>query len=274
MKNKYKIVGDAFKHCQYSNNPMPPTSISNYIEWDWNVGTNEDLVFYVDDAIKNPLPGHKKKIAWLIEPYIKKPHLCEWLKTNYHLFDYVLMNDIESSESIPNSIFYPFGGCWIEEENRRPHEKTKLVSIITSNKKQVPEHHKRHQIIAKYGRAMDVFGRGYTPIEPISKGLNDYMFHIALENQKRDLHFSEKLINPLMTYTVPIYSGMPSIGKYFDTRGMILFDEVDEIKDIMLDINKKKYNDMFPYLKENAQIAKEYILGEDWLWKQGFFDKL
>ena len=72
MKKQYKIIGEAFKHCNYSNNPLPPTSFSNYIEWDWNVSENEETVFYVDDAILNPYPGHKRRIAFIVEPYVKK----------------------------------------------------------------------------------------------------------------------------------------------------------------------------------------------------------
>ena len=88
-------------------------------------------------------------------------------------------------------------------------------------------------------------GRGYNPIEPISKGLIDYMFHIAMENQSRDYHFSEKIINPIMVGSIPIYYGMPSIGKFFDTRGMILFNEVNEMEDILKTLNNYGYNFTF-----------------------------
>lgn len=265
MKKKFKIIGEAFKHCNYSNNPLPPTSFSPNIEWDWNVFKNEDLVFYVDDAILNPLPGHKRKIAYMIEPYIKKPNLYKWLTTNHKLFDIVLMNDKESMKDIPNSIFYPFGGCWIEPKNRKFHNKTKLVSIICSNKKQVPDHFKRHELIQQYKDVIDVMGRGYNPISSITQGLKDYRFHIAMENQKRDFHFSEKLINPIMTGTIPIYWGMPSIGDYFDTRGMILMDDINQFKEIYKSLGENLYQEMLPYAKQNFELAQNYILSEDWI---------
>ena len=34
---KIKIVDKSFAHCKYSNNPLPPTSFSKYIEWDRKV---------------------------------------------------------------------------------------------------------------------------------------------------------------------------------------------------------------------------------------------
>ena len=91
-----------------------------------------------------------------------------------------------------------------------------------------------------------------------------------MENQSRDFHFSEKIINPIMVGSIPIYYGMPSIGKFFDTRGMILFNEVNEIENILKDLNKDLYNKMLPYARENFKIAQEYILSEDWMYKNVF----
>jgi len=273
-KLKLKIIDTSFAHCMYSNNPMPPTSFSKYIEWDRNVSDIEDLVFYTDSHVMHPSRGHKRRIAWMIEPYIKQPARYQWLMENNHLFDYVLINDKQLLDKGENFIYYPFGGCWIELENRKvDHQKTKLVSIITSGKRNVPDHYKRHEIIQKHSNVIDVMGRGYNPVDPISKGLIDYMFHIAMENQTRDYHFSEKIINPLMVGTIPIYYGMPSIGDYFDTRGMILFNDVTEIDDILKTLDKNLYMDMLPYVKENFKLAQQYILSEDWMY-ENIFKKL
>ena len=71
-KLKLKIIEQTFCHCEYSNNPMPPVSFSDNIEWDRNVSHNEDLVFYTDsDIMKGDKSGHRKKIAWLMLSLIK-----------------------------------------------------------------------------------------------------------------------------------------------------------------------------------------------------------
>jgi|TARA_R110000782_G_scaffold37676_2_gene88987 hypothetical protein len=274
-KVKLKIVDRAFAHCGYSNNPLPPTSFSPYVEWDRKVGPNEDVVFYTDSSVRNTQPGHRVKIAWLIEPYVKQPGTYEWLRNNNHLYDYVLTNEKTLLDKGENFVFFPFGGCWIESENRRvDHTKTELVSIIASGKRNVPAHLLRHQIVERHSDIIDVMGRGYKTIEPISVGLKDYMFHIAMENQNRDYHFSEKIINPMMTGTIPIYYGPPCIGDYFDTRGMILFNDIDEIPEILGNLNKKLYISMKSYIQTNFEMAKEYTLSEDWMWKHGVIDKL
>jgi len=91
-----------------------------------------------------------------------------------------------------------------------------------------------------------------------------------MENQSRDYHFSEKLINPIIVGTIPIYYGMPSIGDYFDTRGMIIFNDVEEIGDILSSLNEELYDSMLPYARENFKIAQDYILSEDWMYENIF----
>ena len=270
-KIKLKIIDSAFGHCKYSNNPLPITSISKHIEWDRNVTDSEDVVFYTDkDIQKVNVTGHKKRIAWLIEPYIKQPRQYEWISKNNNLFDYVLVNESSLLDRGENFIYYPFGGCWIEPENRKFHNKTKKLSIICSAKKSVPDHYKRHELIKANSDKIDVLGRGYKRIASITDGLKDYYFHIAMENQRRDLHFSEKLINPIMTGTIPIYWGMPSIGDYFDLRGIIVMNDIEQFKDIYSTLDEALYNKMLPYAKENFNLAKQYILSEDWMYQNIF----
>lgn len=275
-KLQFKIIEQTFSHCEFSNNPLPPTSFSKYVVWDRNVGKEEEVVFYTDrDIMRGDKSGHHKKIAWLIEPYVKQPERYEWLYNNNHLFDYVLTNEKKLLDKGENFIYYPFGGCWVEEENRRiDHPKDKLVSIITSAKKMVPAHNLRHQIISQHSNIIDVMGRGYKRIEPISVGLKDYMFHIAMENQRRDYHFSEKLINPIMTGTIPIYYGPDCIVDYFNTKGMIIFKDIAEMGDILNSLNEDLYNEMLPYAKENFEIAKQYVLAEDWMYENGVYEKM
>jgi hypothetical protein len=271
-----KIVDGGFAHCEYSNNPLPPTSFSKYIVWDRNVSEFEDAVFYTDNDILNPQLGHRKRIAWLSEPYCKQPFIYSWILENHHLYDYILTNEKVLLDIGEKFMFYPSRGCWIEVDFRKvEHKKTKLVSIITSGKnREGTAHYKRHEIIEKYGDMIDVMGRGYKTIEPIQVGLIDYMFHLALEPQSRDFYFGEKIINPIMVGTIPIYYGMDNIDKYFDIRGMILFKEVSEVGQILKEIDSKLYKSMLPYAKENFKIAQQYILQEDWMYENGVFEKM
>jgi len=277
-KLKLKLLDKSLTTCQVSGNTImyrdtpaghlfpPPLTTSKYeFEWDWNVSNSEDLVFYTDFFIQSPNPSHLRKVAWLIEPPCKQPHNYNWISKNNRLYDYVLTFDETLLARGENFVFYPYGGCWIESENRTTeHKKSKCVSIITSGKKKVLGHLIRHDLIKKFGSQIDVMGMGYNPISAISTGLKEYMFHIAMENESRNFYFTEKIINPIMTGTVPIYYGMPSIGKYFDVRGMILFNTVDEVGEILNGLSESKYKELLPYVKENFKVAQKYILAEDY----------
>lgn len=273
-KLKIKVLDKEFVHCGYMCNPLPPTSPSKHIEWDRNVSDSEDAVIYTDKMIPHPRTGHRKRIAWLTEPYGNQPHIYKWISENSHLYDYILTNEKDLLDQGEKFIFIPSGGSWVEEENRKFHDKPKLVSIICSKKNRVPGHQKRHDLISQFGHLIDVMGRGYAPIPSITEGLKDYAFHIAMENQRRDLHFSEKLINPFCTGTIPIYWGMPSIGDYFDTRGMIIMNDISEFPDIYNSLGEELYISMLPYARENFKRAQEYISIEDWVYNAGVFAKM
>ncbi|MFN9907083.1 MAG: glycosyltransferase family 10 domain-containing protein, partial [bacterium] len=43
----------------------------------------------------------------------------------------------------------------------------------------------------------------------------DYLFTIAIENTSHDHYFTEKIINPFINNTVPIYWGCKKVDEYF-----------------------------------------------------------
>ena len=65
----------------------------------------------------------------------------------------------------------------------------------------------------------------------------DYEFHICIENFITNAYVSEKIINPLMTYTIPIYLGCINIKEYFGDNVIIMSGNIEEdiklIKDIL-----------------------------------------
>lgn len=110
--------------------------------------------------------------------------------------------------------------------------KTKLMSIMVSQKKIAPGHKYRHELvqgILKTTLPIDIYGRGCTfykderikgefkEEEPYSQ----YVFHICIENFQVKHYFSEKIINPLLCNTMPIYLGCTSINSYFSNIIML-----------------------------------------------------
>jgi hypothetical protein len=105
--------------------------------------------------------------------------------------------------------------------------KSKLMSIMVSEKLQAPGHIYRHQLaseIIKRNLPVDIYGRGCKYYDSgisqirgeFSKNeiYDDYKFTIAIENFEEPHYFSEKVINPLLRNTVPIYQGCRNIDDY------------------------------------------------------------
>lgn len=110
--------------------------------------------------------------------------------------------------------------------------KNKLMSIIVSEKSLLVDavgYSYRKEILSYILTSdlpIDIYGRickfitnkddqrikgefeAYEPYE-------NYQFHICIENFRCESYFSEKVINPLLTNTVPIYLGCTKIEEYF-----------------------------------------------------------
>jgi len=248
--------------------------------------TPTDVVFYSDRCVWQSDKIGKVKIGWLIEPSEYEPRVHAWIKDNYNQFDYVFTWNEELLKLSPKFKQYTTGNSWIAREDIGMYPKTKLLSISASWKNFLSGHKIRHEIIGKYKKKFNIdwYGkRGQNPQDNIIKPFDpevqntitdlidaykDYMFTIVVENASVDYMFTEKLVSPVLCGTIPIYYGMPSIGQYFDTRGMIIFNSVNELDDILSSLTEQKYHDMLEYAKINFEKAKNYQLIEDGIYNQ------
>ena len=117
---------------------------------------------------------------------------------------------------------------------------------------------------------VDIYGRGIHDIEFKTTGLNKYCFSIAMENYRSDYYFTEKLIDCILTETIPIYWGCPSIGELFDKRGILSFSNIDELNSILDKINCNLYDHMKPYVIANKKKCIELRLNDS----TGYFGRI
>jgi hypothetical protein len=71
----------------------------------------------------------------------------------------------------------------------------------------------------------------------------DCMFHIAIETISIWGNWSEKLVDCLLTKTVPVYWGCHNVGDYFDEKGIIRCENVDQIIQACNSLTEKDYWD-------------------------------
>jgi len=240
-----------------------------------------DIVIYSNNFFHKTEPLAKRNIAYFCEPIEGQQHCYNWLKQNLDNFDIVLTWARELLEIHPEKCKVQLlGTTWIPESERNIHPKTKLASMIVSNKRQTSGHRLRHKIadhlIDQGNLNVDFFGGRFGNLpQPQAIGsetlysihhpsnrkidaLKNYMFTICILPCKVDYYFDEKLIDCFLTGTVPIFWGCPSIGKFFDTRGMLIFDTFEECIDLLKKINTETYYNMLPYIEENFEEAKKY----------------
>lgn len=243
----------------------PPTKMC------WRHGFNgpQKFAVFLDRAIDMADQAHvDRKIALLVEPRQLVDEVG-WLTTRRQLpiLDYVLTYDRTNVRHFGDkALWYPIGGCWIPPGARHwDYPKSKLLSIIASGKNSSHGHKLRHEIVAKLGCKMDVYGRQYRPVEFKTQALAPYMFSIAIENGRVEAMFTEKIIDCFMTGTVPIYYGCNAISEFFNPAGMFEFDTEQELEDLLPRLTPERYEIMRPAIEDNFQRAQQYAICEDWI---------
>lgn len=231
--------------------------------WDReNIDYDKDTIVYTDLLLSRAI-NNGKSYAWLIEPMCINNFSYDYVINNIKNFKKVFTHEKELLDIGEPFEMVPFGCCWIDFSNQKIYNKKKNISIISSGKKSTDGHILRHNIISKYGSDINVYGRGYNPIPFKIDGLKDYRFHIVVENCKRDYWFTEKLIDCFRTGTIPIYWGCPSIGDFFDLNGIITFNNIDDLADIISNLNEDLYNLKLESIVYNFNESKKYILPDD-----------
>lgn len=110
-----------------------------------------------------------------------------------------------------------------------PIQKTKLISVVTSNKAFTKGHLERLSFVEKlqnyYGDRIDVFGRGFHSFGDKWDVLAPYKYHVAIENSSSKYYWTEKLSDCYLTETYPFYYGCTNINDYFpDKTGVTTID--------------------------------------------------
>lgn len=240
-----------------------------YFDWE-RKSQGEQARFYTDVCVSEVehMPKVGLRVAVLIEaPPFRTRHYQEAERLQAH-YDYILTYNRTLLEKYRGSgkwLFYPHCGSRIPLEKWFNWPKTKMVSMIASDKQAANGHRFRHEIAAKFGNRIDVLGsiRGAA----ISKfdGHSPYRYSIVVCGERLDWGFSDHLIDCLSTWTVPIYWGCPEIGKFFDLTGIIPFEKADDLPAILDSLSAEDYEVRLPAIRRNFDVALEYRLAEDWL---------
>ena len=214
-----------------------------------------------------------RRVALLCEPnssipFVEKPELAD-------RFVLILTHDARLLERGAPYAEMPFGTSFLESalQTATKYTKTRLVSMIGAPHPDPKAGHilRNHVIEALASRSdVDRFGKGVRWIDSKLEGLADYAFSIAMENCSRDFYFTEKIIDCFLTDTVPVYCGCRGIDRFFDVRGMLIFESLPELLSVLDELSWDRYAEMLPYVQEN----REKAVAEGWATRSQLFERV
>jgi hypothetical protein len=110
--------------------------------------------------------------------------------------------------------------------------KPRKMSMMLSRKRFMPGHRYRYELAREILRNkldVDIWGNGadqlireFGQLPQIKGGfrsheslLKDYVYNLAIENTRHPAYFSEKLLDPLVYRTIPVYLGCTALDQWF-----------------------------------------------------------
>ena len=241
---------------------------------DINVDTDKKVEFVLDYAIPQyltPAPKDTIRIFATLQP---EGEFNEMILNKQDCFDFLFTTDGELLR-IPKARFVQGFYKWVDiNENI---EKRFSVSSVFSARRGLPGHVLRRELwnrrdeirIPKefYLSSLHILREDYVNNLVLGRGKTDKnvamnsMFHIAIDSVNKYNFFSEKLLDPLITKTIPIYWGCSNLSEFFNMDGIIKVDSVDDIINATDFLTEEYYYSKMDAINENFTTAVGY---SDW----------
>lgn len=244
-------------------------NLKEFSPWSIGVTSEHPVNFYVDHSCLKA--GEGLNIAYLIEPE-------EVIAENFYKdiielqdkFKYILTDKEEILNTCSNAVLFEYGTSWMPNN---PHiEKTYGVSTVIGFKQMVEGHLMRQELwkrrseilIPQFFYASQHGGPALEEDHYLK--LDDYnrdqlfktQFHIVIENKQTKYWFTEKLCDCFNSRVVPIYYGAKEIGNFFDTSGMLIVNNLDELITVTNWITESTYSQMQDSISINEMKVKKY----------------
>jgi hypothetical protein len=193
----------------------------------------------------------------------------DWAISNHELFSVILTWSDKVLNNTSNSILFPFGNLWISKEQYlENHNKKFEIAHLRGKNLKTYGHSLRHEILNRKNEIkiptnfFEVFG-GMKDVEEAAKGkeaiFGNSMFGVVIENTSHRGYFTEKITDCFALKTLPIYWGCSNITDFFDERGIIKFNNVDDFIYIVNNLDENYYNMHLDAIENNFQKVINYV---------------
>lgn len=244
----FNLVSKPFAHA-YSSTWW---KTSDKITWEYDT-KNNPITFYIDGDLFqgiNDRNDGKLKFLWGLESPQYNNDFIHHVKHNLNdvldTYELIFTYSDELLSLSPKFKFLPAGGFWIESPNL--YEKTKLISMICSDKVKTPLQQFRVDYALSNKDNLDLYGHLYKGIQKKEEGLIDYMFSVCIENDEHDTYFTEKILDAFATGTIPIYKGTKKVVNHFNENGILFLDDIS-----LNDLTPELYFSKIDAVKENFE---------------------
>lgn len=236
----------------------------------------EKAVWICVDAPESNRPPHVDLfVAVVCEPEAIN-HMRARFIQNRNNYDMILTFDEEILKACPNARLCLYGTTWIPKgiyETIDVASKQPKISNITGWKEMTPAHMYRKQLYMNQMRIplpITWFRSSKGPLLPPLRTnpvvyddknvlFSEFQFSLVIENCRQANYFTEKLMDCLLTKTIPIYYGCSNIEKYFDTRGWILLETMNPDELVQKATILPDYSQYVDIIESNHKTAQTYV---------------
>ena len=212
---------------------------------------------------------------------VNEPTTSAWTETtarivhNHHRYTRIITSNPTVLDDCPNAVFLAYGTTWLNKSEHHPDSlgrftedlgripKDASVSMLCGSLKGKGGYGLRHAI---WSRRKDIparlnfYASTRSPILGEKRLPRDdkihlftSMYSVAVESSSETNYFTEKLIDCLITKTIPIYWGCPNISDFFDTSYWIHPDRI-----FSTEYTEAYYKDSLQKIEANFEKAQRY----------------
>ncbi|MFD2257525.1 glycosyltransferase family 10 domain-containing protein [Luteolibacter algae] len=192
-----------------------------------------------------------------------------------HQFGYILTSQEPWAIRHPGAIYRQIGhiwyygmqserGTWDSLDSTSPWEKGEDISTVCSSKQMRHTLHQNRYDFTQQLKAdlpeLEIFGHGVRPIEDKADALDNFRYHLSIENHISRHHWTEKLSDPFLAYCLPFYCGCPNAADYFPEESFVPVDITrygETLETIRRTIRDNEYNRRLPAIREARRLILE-----------------
>lgn len=148
--------------------------------------------------------------------------------------------------------------------DQKEFPKTKMLSTICSAKQHTHTMHKKRYDLTRYLAdrlpELDWFGHGIREIENKTVAMDDYKYHLCVENHLEPHHWTEKLSDAFVAMTLPFYAGDPLATECFPQESFIpipLDNPQKALEIIRKAMEDGEYEKRLPAIREARRLVLE-----------------